>query len=129
MPGVTHSIVICACEGCPAVGQRPLGFLPSDISLVRLACARAFEPVRVLELLLARADGVLVVGCVEGTRLVSDYEIGEKLKVLQRLMHQLGFAPERVATAWVARGEVGQPQIAVEKFRAALGWRHWEVRS
>jgi coenzyme F420-reducing hydrogenase delta subunit len=75
--------------------------LPANATWVRFKCPNAFEPVRVLELLLAGAEGVLIAGCAEGEGRSpgSGYDLRERLKVTRYLLGQAGFAPDRVAAA------------------------------
>jgi len=95
-----------------------LGPLPAGATLVRTPCPRAFEPKRILELLLEGVEGVLIVGCAEGSGIVSDYEVEERLKVLRCLLRQVGLADVRIASEWMPRwGDVAR---RVEDLRAAL---------
>ena len=125
----TPRIVVCACDGCPEVGKMPararLGPLPDNIELVRLPCPRSFEPVRILELLLAGAAGVLIVGCAEGGEWgkASDFEVEDRLKVMRRLVRQSGLCPDRVAVDWPGRDEWGRAAEAVAGLGAALAGR------
>ena len=119
-----HHIAVCACDGCPEMGTGParfrLGPLPAGATLVRLPCPRAFEPKRILELLLEGAEGVLIVGCAEGSGIVSDYEVEERLKVLRCLLRQVGLADVRIASEWMPRWRWGDVARSVEDLRAAL---------
>lgn len=128
-------IAVCVCDGCEEVGLAPakrrLGHLPPNVALVNLPCARAFEPVRVLQLLLAGAEGTLILGCAEGAawEALSDYEVGERLRVLHWLLRQAGFATDRVAADWLPRDSWKCAARAIADFCEALGLPAARARS
>jgi len=119
----TPQIVVCVCEGCLEGGQRPLGLVPSGVTVVHLPCSRDFELAHILRLILGGAEGVVIVGCAEGGQwgAASDYAIEERLKVMRCRLEQAGLAPDRVAASWVPYGEWSHALDAVNDLRTALG--------
>jgi F420-non-reducing hydrogenase iron-sulfur subunit len=80
---------------------------PSNISLIRLMCSGAVDPVYVLRALLEGADGVLIGGCLPGDchYISGNYKARRRFKILNTILESLDLQPERLWTRWISAAE------------------------
>ena len=97
---------------------------PANVKIVRVMCSGQVDPQVVLKAFVQGADGVMVLGCHLGD---CHYQAGnvqalKRLRLLHRLLAQLGIEPARFVLEWVSKGEadkfVALTSEMVERLRA-----------
>ena len=80
---------------------------PANVRVIRLMCSGALDPVYVSKALLEGADGVLIGGCHPGDchYQSGNYKARRRIAILQTILRQLGFDPERVWLRWISASE------------------------
>jgi F420-non-reducing hydrogenase iron-sulfur subunit len=96
----------CSYAGADKAGGMRLEY-PADLRLIRVMCSGRVDPQLVLTAFRKGADGVLVLGCHPGD---CHYRSGNvkalrRMRLLERLLPQLGVDPRRLRLDWVAAGE------------------------
>lgn len=80
-------------------------------------CSGRVDPIFILEALKKGADGVLVAGChlpSDCHYLSGNFKAEKRIRVLQRVLSQLGIEPERLRLEWISASE-GEKFAAVVK--------------
>jgi len=104
-------ILTFCCNWCSYAGADLAGVsrfqYPPNIRIIRVMCSGRVDPVFVLDAFREGADGVLVTGCHLGD---CHYVDGNKraehrIKLLKRLLPQLGLEPERLRLEWISAAE------------------------
>lgn len=107
--------------------------LPAGLRTLRVPCTGRVDPDLVVRAFSQGADGVLVAGCHPGDChfLCGNLRALGRIRLLQRLLSDLGLEPERLRLEWISAQE-GQRYAAVatqmtEALRA-LGPVRWSSR-
>jgi F420-non-reducing hydrogenase iron-sulfur subunit len=92
----------CADAAADAAGRARIAFAP-NLRVVRVMCSGRVAPEFVLQAFAAGADGVLVVGCTDGS---CHYKTGnvnalKRTALLKATLAPLGIEPDRVRLAGV----------------------------
>jgi len=79
----------------------------ANVRPIRVMCSGRVEPTFILKALQAGADGVLVLGCHPGGCHYTDgnYKTMRRMRILEKLLEQLGVENERVRLDWVSASE------------------------
>lgn len=96
----------CTYAGADLAGTSRIQY-PPNIRVIRLMCSGALDPVYVLKALLEGADGVLIGGCHPGDchYQSGNYKARRRVAILQNILKQMGFEPERVWLRWISASE------------------------
>jgi len=96
----------CTYAGADLAGTSRIQY-PPNIRVIRLMCSGALDPVYVLKALLEGADGVLIGGCHPGDchYQSGNYKARRRVAILQSILKQMGFEPERVWLRWISASE------------------------
>jgi len=96
----------CTYAGADLAGTSRIQY-PPNIRIIRLMCSGALDPVYVIKALLEGADGVLIGGCHPGDchYQSGNYKARRRVAILQSILKQMGFGPERVWLRWISASE------------------------
>lgn len=96
----------CTYAGADLAGTSRIQY-PPNIRIIRLMCSGALDPVYVIKALLEGADGVLIGGCHPGDchYQSGNYKARRRVAILQSILKQMGFEPERVWLRWISASE------------------------
>jgi F420-non-reducing hydrogenase iron-sulfur subunit len=80
---------------------------PHNVRIIRLMCSGAIDPVYIIDALLTGADGVLIGGCHTGNCHYQNgnYKAQRRVDILRNILHQVGFAEDRVWVRWISASE------------------------
>jgi F420-non-reducing hydrogenase iron-sulfur subunit len=94
----------------------------SNIRTIRLMCSGRVDPQFVIEAFSKGADGVLIGGChpndchyAEG-----NYKCLRRFRLLQRLVEDLGIAPQRLRLEWISAAEGDKVRQVVNEMVESL---------
>ena len=99
------------CNWCTYAGADLAGTSriqdPPNVRVIRLMCSGALDPVYVIKALLEGADWVLIGGCHPGDchYQSGNYKARRRVAILQSILKQMGFEPERVWLRWISASE------------------------
>jgi len=111
----------CAYAGADLAGTSRIQY-PSNIRIIRVMCSGRVDPIFILEAFKKGADGVLVAGChlpSDCHYLSGNFKAQKRIRVLQRVLSQLGLEPERLRLEWISASE-GEKFAAVVKDMVAI---------
>jgi len=96
----------CTYAGADLAGTSRIQY-PPNIRVIRLMCSGALDPVYVIKALLEGADGDLIGGCHPGDchYQSGNYKARRRVAILQSILKQMGFEPERVWLRWISASE------------------------
>jgi F420-non-reducing hydrogenase iron-sulfur subunit len=96
----------CTYAGADLAGTSRIQY-PPNVRVIRLMCSGALDPVYVIKALLEGADGVLIGGCHPGDchYQSGNYKARRRMAILQSILKQMGFEPERVWLRWISASE------------------------
>ena len=96
----------CTYAGADLAGTSRIQY-PPNIRIIRLMCSGALDPVYVIKALLEGADGILIGGCHPGDchYQSGNYKARRRVAILQSILKQMGFEPERVWLRWISASE------------------------
>ncbi len=96
----------CSYAGADLAGTSRIKY-PPNIKSIRLMCSGRVDPVFVLEALKKGADGILIAGCHPGDchYQSGNYKTNRRIKLLKKLIEQLGIEPERVRFEYISASE------------------------
>ena len=96
----------CAYQGADLAGTSRLEY-PHNVRIIRLMCSGAIDPVYIINALLDGADGVLIGGCHPGNCHYQNgnYKAHRRVDILKSILHQVGFAEDRVWLRWIDASE------------------------
>ena len=96
----------CTYAGADLAGTSRIQY-PPNIRVIRLMCSGALDPVYVIKALLEGADGILIGGCHPGDchYQSGNYKARRRVAILQSILKQMGFEPERVWLRWISASE------------------------
>lgn len=107
MSGFDPKIIGFLCQWCAYAGADAAGrghhVYPENLRVVRVMCSGRVDPEFVLKSFAAGADGVIILGCPEGS---CHYKSGniqtmKRIELLKTLLAPLGIEPARLHLAWV----------------------------
>ena len=103
----------CSYAGADLAGTSRIKY-PPNIKSIRVMCSGRVDTVFVLEALKKGADGVLIAGCHPGDchYQSGNYKTNRRIKLLKKLLGDLGVEPGRVRFEYVSASE-GQKFAAV----------------
>lgn len=105
------SILVFCCNWCSYAGADLAGVsrmqYPVNVKILRVMCSGRVEPYFVLRALELGADGVLVTGCHIGDchYISGNQKAEERMKMLSKLLDQIGIGSERVRLEWISASE------------------------
>ncbi len=96
----------CTYAGADLAGTSRLQY-PPNVRVIRLMCSGALDPVYVIKALLEGADGVFIGGCHPGDCHYQNgnYKARRRVAILQKVLAQTGFDPDRVWLRWISASE------------------------
>ena len=96
----------CTYAGADLAGTSRIQY-PPNVRVIRLMCSGALDPVYVIKALLEGADGILIGGCHPGDchYQSGNYKARRRVAILQSILQQMGFEPERVWLRWISASE------------------------
>jgi coenzyme F420-reducing hydrogenase delta subunit len=109
--GFQPKLLAFLCNWCSYAGADLCGVsryqYPPTIRIVRVMCSTRLDPVHLLEVLKAGADGVLVGGCHPGDchYISGNYYTENKVHATQRLLERAGLESKRLRLEWVSASE------------------------
>ncbi len=111
----------CTYTGADLAGTSRIQY-PPNIRIIRLMCSGSLDPVYVVKALLEGADGVLVGGCHPGDCHYQNgnYKARRRVAILQSILEQMGFDPDRVWLRWISASEGQYFADTVTEFVEAL---------
>ncbi|HFD39997.1 MAG TPA: hydrogenase iron-sulfur subunit [Anaerolineae bacterium] len=111
----------CTYTGADLAGTSRIQY-PPNIRIIRLMCSGGLDPVYVVKALLEGADGVLVGGCHPGDCHYQNgnYKARRRVAILQSILEQMGFDPDRVWLRWISASEGQYFADTVTEFVEAL---------
>ena len=119
----------CSYRAADLAGTSRIKY-PPNVRLLRLMCSGRLDPTFVLKALAGGADGVLITGCHPGEchYLEQNFKALRRVKLLQRMLVQMGVEKERVKLVWASAAEgvrlAQEINKMVEEVRA-LGPLNW----
>ncbi|RLE10939.1 MAG: methyl-viologen-reducing hydrogenase subunit delta [Candidatus Aminicenantes bacterium] len=104
--------IICfACNWCTSAGADLAGtsrmeYQPNGV-IIRVMCSSRVDPQHVLWAFKKGADGVFIGGCHPGDCHYQDgnYKTLRRIKLLKKLLGELGINPDRLRLEWVSAAE------------------------
>jgi F420-non-reducing hydrogenase iron-sulfur subunit len=111
----------CSYAGADLAGTSRIKY-PPNIKSIRVMCSGRVDPVFVLEALKKGADGVLIAGCHPGDchYQSGNYKTNRRIKLLKKLLKDLGIEPERVRFEYISASEGQKFAETVTDFVAQL---------
>jgi F420-non-reducing hydrogenase iron-sulfur subunit len=111
----------CAYEGADAAGRARRTY-PEGFKAIRVMCSGRVDPQYILEAFDAGADGVLILGCPDGSchYKSGNVEVLKRVTLVNRTLQQFGIDPNRLVLDWVAAGEGDKFVKIVETMTAEL---------
>jgi F420-non-reducing hydrogenase iron-sulfur subunit len=96
----------CSYAGADLAGTSRIKY-PPNIKSIRVMCSGRVDTVFILEALRKGADGVLIAGCHPGDchYQSGNYKTNRRIKLLQKLLSDMGVEPERVRFEYVSASE------------------------
>jgi F420-non-reducing hydrogenase iron-sulfur subunit len=96
----------CSYAGADLAGTSRMKY-PVNVKTIRVMCSGRVDPVYILEALKKGADGVLVAGCHPGDchYQSGNYKANRRMKLLKKMLNELGLEPERVRFEYVSASE------------------------
>ena len=104
-------ILVLSCNWCTYAGSDLAGSLnyeyPANVRIIRVMCSGRMDPAFIMKALATKADAVVVSGCHPGD---CHYQNGNfkhqrRMKILKRMLIQLGLEPERLQMFWISAAE------------------------
>lgn len=111
----------CSYAGADLAGTSRIKY-PANIKSIRVMCSGRVDSVMVLEALKKGADGVLIAGCHPGDchYQSGNYKTNRKIKLLKKLLEDMGIEPERVRFEYVSASEGQKFANVVKDFTEQL---------
>lgn len=96
----------CSYAGADLAGTSRIRY-PPNIKSIRVMCSGRVDPAFVLEAFRKGADGVLIAGCHPGDchYQSGNYKTNRRVKLLKKLLDELGFDKRRVRFEYVSASE------------------------
>jgi len=111
----------CSYAGADLAGTSRIKY-PANIKSIRVMCSGRVEPAFILDALKKGADGILVAGCHPGDchYQSGNYKANRRIKLLKKLLEDLGIEPERVRFEYISASEGQKFAQVVTDFVATL---------
>ena len=91
---------------------------PPYVRIIEVPCTGKVDIMHLLMAFEYGADGVIVVGCMEGDCHYStgNYKARRRMALLNKVLPQLGIEPERLRLEWISASEGAKFQSTVNEF-------------
>ena len=111
----------CSYAGADLAGTSRMKY-PSNLKSIRVMCSGRVDPAFVLEALRKGVDGVLIAGCHPGDchYQSGNYKTNRRIKLLKKLLEELGIEPQRVRFEYVSASEGQKFASIVTEFVAEM---------
>ncbi len=111
----------CRYAGADLAGTSRMKY-PSNLKSIRVMCSGRVDPSFVLEALRKGVDGVLIAGCHPGDchYQSGNYKTNRRIKLLKKLLEELGIDPQRVRFEYVSASEGQKFATIVTEFVAEI---------
>ncbi|MDD9305090.1 MAG: hydrogenase iron-sulfur subunit [Desulfobacter sp.] len=95
----------CAYTAADMAGSKRISY-PSNVKIIRVPCTGKVDAIHLMKALEKGADGVYVVGCLEGDCHFKNGNLRAKARVIkvQKILEDLGWEPDRVAMITMSAG-------------------------
>lgn len=103
----------CTSAGADLAGTSRLEYQPNSV-IIRVMCSSRVDPQHILRAFKQGADGVFIGGCHPGDchYITGNYNTLRRVKLLKKMLQDLGIDPERLHLEWVSAAE-GQKFVRV----------------
>jgi F420-non-reducing hydrogenase iron-sulfur subunit len=111
----------CSYAGADLAGTSRMKY-PSNLKSIRVMCSGRVDPAFVLEAFRKGVDGVLIAGCHPGDchYQSGNYKTNRRVKLLKKLLEDLGIEPARVRFEYVSASEGQKFASVVTEFVAEI---------
>ena len=111
----------CSYAGADLAGTSRMKY-PSNLKSIRVMCSGRVDPAFVLESFRKGVDGVLIAGCHPGDchYQSGNYKTNRRVKLLKKLLEELGIDPNRVRFEYVSASEGQKFATVVTEFVAEV---------
>jgi len=111
----------CSYAGADLAGTSRMKY-PTNLKSIRVMCSGRVDPAFVLEALRKGVDGVLIAGCHPGDchYQSGNYKTNRRVKLLKKLLEELGIDPKRVRFEYVPASEGQKFATVVTEFVAEM---------
>ncbi len=111
----------CSYAGADLAGTSRMKY-PTNLKSIRVMCSGRVDPAFVLEALRKGIDGVLIAGCHPGDchYQSGNYKTNRRIKLLKKLLTELGIEPQRVRFEYVSASEGQKFASLVTEFVAEI---------
>jgi F420-non-reducing hydrogenase iron-sulfur subunit len=111
----------CSYAGADLAGTSRIKY-PANLKSIRVMCSGRVDPAFVLEALRKGVDGVLIAGCHPGDchYQSGNYKTNRRIKLLKKLLEELGIDPQRVRFEYVSASEGQKFATIVTEFVAEI---------
>ena len=111
----------CSYAGADLAGTSRMKY-PSNLKSIRVMCSGRVDPAFVLESFRKGVDGVLIAGChpVDCHYQSGNYKTNRRVKLLKKLLEELGIDPQRVRFEYVSASEGQKFATVVTEFVAEI---------
>ncbi len=111
----------CSYAGADLAGTSRMKY-PANLKSIRVMCSGRVDPSFVLEALRKGVDGVLIAGCHPGDchYQSGNYKTNRRVKLLKKLLEELGIDPRRVRFEYVSASEGQKFASIVTEFVAEI---------
>jgi len=111
----------CSYAGADLAGTSRMKY-PTNLKSIRVMCSGRVDPAFVLEAFRKGVDGVLIAGCHPGDchYQSGNYKTNRRVKLLKKLLEELGIEPQRVRFEYVSASEGQKFATVVTEFVAEM---------
>jgi F420-non-reducing hydrogenase iron-sulfur subunit len=111
----------CSYAGADLAGTSRMKY-PTNLKSIRVMCSGRVDPAFVLKALRKGVDGVLIAGCHPGDchYQSGNYKTNRRVKLLKKLLEELGIDPKRVRFEYVSASEGQKFATVVTEFVAEM---------
>ena len=111
----------CSYAGADLAGTSRMKY-PPNLKSIRVMCSGRVDPAFVLEAFRKGVDGVLIAGCHPGDchYQSGNYKTNRRVKLLKKLLEELGIEPARVRFEYVSASEGQKFASVVTEFVAEI---------
>ena len=111
----------CSYAGADLAGTSRIKY-PPNLKSIRVMCSGRVDPAFVLEALRSGIDGILIAGCHPGDchYQSGNYKTNRRVKLLKKLLEELGIEPQRVRFEYVSASEGQKFASVVTEFVAEI---------
>jgi len=111
----------CSYAGADLAGTSRMQY-PTNLKSIRVMCSGRVDPAFVLEALRKGIDGILIAGCHPGDchYQSGNYKTNRRIKLLKKLLEELGIDPKRVRFEYVSASEGQKFATVVTEFVAEI---------